>query len=222
VNIHKSLLFFILTALSANTYVMSMDKTTGSSTAEFVNLIQTHAQETHLTLFESFLKLFWYRFYEVTPNKFYRSAQMPPDVLKKYIQVYGIKTIVNLRGKNETATWWLQEKAAVEECGVAFFNIAMSAKTIPSKENLNNLLNIYASAQLPILVHCLGGADRTGEASALWLLYHEGASKDEALNQLSLKYLHFPILYPAKKFFIEIWQGQDWAQNVYNPDDYLN
>jgi protein tyrosine phosphatase (PTP) superfamily phosphohydrolase (DUF442 family) len=201
---------------------MSMDKTPIPSTADIANLIQTHIQAEPQSIFDTFLRLFWYGFYEVTPHKFYRSAQMSPDVLKKYIQRYGIKTIINLRGKNENATWWIQEKAAVEECGVAFFNIAMGCDTMPSKENLNLLLDIYDSAQLPILVHCKGGAERSGEASAIWLLYHEGASKEVAHNQLSLRYWYFYIMHPAKRFFINEWQGQDWARHIYNPDDYLN
>ena len=169
---------------------------------------------------EGKLQNFWYGFHEVTPQKFYRSSQMPPDVLKKYVQRYGIKTVVNLRGKHEDAQWWIQEKKVADECSVEYVNIPMSCDTFPSKNNLVLLLAVYTFSQLPILVHCKGGAERSGEASAIWLLDHEHASKEEALDQLSLKYWYIRFLHPAKRRFIELWQDGNWARHIYNPKNY--
>ena len=93
----------------------------------------------------------------------------------------------------------------------------MSANSIPSKENLLKLLSLYYEAPRPILIHCQGGADRTGEAAALWVLTQMGQSKHEALKQLALKYGHQESKKPAKAHFIRMWQGRDWAFNEYDP-----
>ncbi|MBK8025175.1 MAG: tyrosine-protein phosphatase [Chloroflexi bacterium] len=45
----------------------------------------------------------------------------------------------------------------------------------------------------PTLIHCKAGADRTGLAAALFLM-SQGTSFDQAAQQLSLKYFHFPWL----------------------------
>ncbi len=215
----QQFLLFLILIISISTCrcILPMQKSQEVPSVDFDDLIN-NVQTEPLSLYDKFLRIFWYGFYEVTPHKFYRSGQMPADILKKYIQRYGIKTIVNLRGRNENCTWWIEEKAATEECGVAFFNIAMGCDTLPSKENLHQLLDIYDSAQLPILVHCKCGAERSGEASAIWLLYHEGTSKEIALNQLSLRYWYFYIMHPAKRLFIEEWQGKNWARYIYSPE----
>src|SRR3972149_7480835 len=106
-------------------------------------------------------------FYEVEKNSFYRSKQLSEDRLDFYIKKYGIKTLINLRGNNQKK-WWFKEKKVAEKNGVAFFSIAMSAVRMTKKEHLIELLKIYDTAPRPMLVHCIGGADRTGEASALW------------------------------------------------------
>lgn len=165
-----------------------------------------------------------YNFHEVVPGKFYRSAQLPPDALKWYANKYGIKTVINLRGERPDQNWWQGEKQATEECGLVWINIMMSTSCLPSKENLLKLLDAYAHAPRPILVHCRMGADRTGEACALWLLDQENKPKEEALEQLAAYYFHFSCFdcVYAKRLFIKMWQGRDWAKNEYDPDLYPN
>lgn len=158
-------------------------------------------------------------FFEIDPGKFYRSQQLTGDVLKSYIKRYGIKTIINLRGVNE-ADWYNAESAVAREMGVELCSIPMSAVVLSSRESLQALLSLYDKAQLPILVHCQGGADRTGEATALWLLEKQGKSKQEALKQLSLQYGHRKYVNSAKDFLIQLWCGREWLATTYNPKDY--
>jgi undecaprenyl-diphosphatase len=96
----------------------------------------------------------------------------------------------------------------------------MSAVVLSSKEDLQTLLEIYDTAPRPILVHCLGGADRTGEASALWVLEVQKKSKAEALKQLAITYGHRKYVNSAKDFLIQIWGGREWLATTYRPDDY--
>ena len=154
-------------------------------------------------------------FYEVDKGKFYRSQQLKADVLAHYIRQYGIKTVINLRGDNNSP--WIQaEKNAVSGSGAVFYSLALSAVQYTKKEDLLELLRIYKEAPKPILVHCIGGADRTGEASALWVLEMQKRPKAEALKQLSLVYGHRQHACPAKDYLIAHWQGEEWLRNEYD------
>ena len=96
----------------------------------------------------------------------------------------------------------------------------MSARRLPHKKDLATLLNLYENAPRPILVHCHSGADRTGEAAALWILDQQKKRRKDALKQLRLKYGHLKFKRPSKRFFIKIWNGRKWALNQYNPKLY--
>ncbi len=86
-----------------------------------------------------------------------------------------------------------------------------------SQEELLILLALYDSTATPILIHCLGGADRTGEASALWVIEKQKMSKSKGKKQLSIKYGHRKFVNSAKDYLIEIWQGREWLMKSYNP-----
>ncbi len=158
-------------------------------------------------------------FFEVDPGKFYRCQQLTPDVLKSYVKRFGIKTLINLRGVNETV-WYQREQDVALAMGVEFHSIAMSAVVLSMRQDLEQLLKLYDEAPRPILVHCLGGADRTGEAAALWVIEMQKKSKEEALGQLAITYGHRKFVNSAKDFLIQIWQGREWLAKIYNPYDY--
>ena len=155
----------------------------------------------------------------VDEGKFYRSAQLSAKELQKTIDKYKLKTVINLRGKDENDEWWLDEHEIVTSNGLAHINIRMSAGRLPHRVDLIALLDAYKTSERPILIHCKAGADRAGEASALYQILYMGKSKKEAAyNMLAMKYFHFTWFYPAKRYFIlEVWQGEDWAYNEYDP-----
>ncbi|KKQ49393.1 MAG: hypothetical protein US69_C0006G0035 [candidate division TM6 bacterium GW2011_GWF2_38_10] len=158
-------------------------------------------------------------FFVVEKGVFYRSQQLSPDSLAYYLKRYGIKTLINLRGKGPCQCWE-KEAAVAQRLGVASFLLSMSAVYLTSRQDLITILTLFDSVPRPILVHCVGGADRTGEVSALWVLDQMKLPKEKALEQLSIKYGHRKYKNTAKDFLIEIWQGRDWAYNLYNPLHY--
>jgi undecaprenyl-diphosphatase len=158
--------------------------------------------------------------YAVEEGVFYRSHQLAADVLDKYIKLYGIKTVINLRGDDDKE-WTRQEKVVTESNGGLFFSLSMSAVYLTTRENLIQLLTIFEAAPRPMIVHCIGGADRTGEVSALWVLDQQKKDVVEALKQLDIKYGHRKYKNSTKDFFIEkIWKGRDWAFKVYDHRQY--
>ena len=157
-------------------------------------------------------------FHVVDSGKLMRSAQLDAKGFEGIIKAYGIKTIINLRGENLSTDWYKDEIEVSARYGVHHEDIGMSAKRLPHREDLIKLLDLFASAERPILIHCQGGADRTGEASAIYQMLYMNKSKKEALKMLTLKYFHLAKKMPAKRYFIkELWQGEDWARNEYDP-----
>lgn len=154
-------------------------------------------------------------FFEVDKSNFYRSKQLHHSDLRRYIKKFGIKTVINLRGKNEHRTWWQKEKKVTQECGAKLFDIPMSAKRFPYKKDLEFLLKLYDKAPKPIYVHCHGGSDRTGEAAALWKLIKQKKSKKEALKELSLKYGYIEFRAPKKRLFIKLWPEVLYGQKQF-------
>jgi undecaprenyl-diphosphatase len=58
---------------------------------------------------------------------------------------------------------------------------------------VHELLELFAMAPRPVLLHCQAGADRSGLAAALWKTMIDGAPASEARRQLSLRYGHVPV-----------------------------
>jgi protein tyrosine/serine phosphatase len=158
-------------------------------------------------------------FHEVDPGKFYRSAQLTGEEFQLAIDEYEIKTIVNLRGVSALEEWYIDEKKVVENNKILHVNIPMSAGRLPHRKNLVKLLDSLKTAPRPILVHCKAGADRTGEASAMYQMIYMGFSKKRAMKMLSMKYYHVERVTPAKRYFMSLFQGEKWAHEEYAPCD---
>jgi len=168
----------------------------------------------------SCIRKFLDNFHSVERGILYRSGQLSPKYLERYVQRFDIKTIINLRGNNADKDWWQKEDALTKQYGLKFYNIPMTARRLPSKEHLLQLLHLYKTAPKPILIHCYGGVERTGEAAALWVLEQQKKRKKDALKQLSLKYGYWQSKKHPKYFFISIWQGKDWLEKTYCPKKY--
>lgn len=157
-------------------------------------------------------------FHEIDKGKYYRSAQLTGPEFSYAIEELGIKTIINLRGENKHRSWYQDEVATAQRYNVALINIGMSATRLPHKKDIQKLLEAFKTAERPLLIHCQGGADRTGEASAIYQMLYMKKSKSDALKMLTLKYFHIEKKMPAKRYFIkDLWQGASWALNDYDP-----
>ena len=212
----------ILLSRSAETKMFSkIFKMTKSPIIGSLDTVNQRVQKTVLRTDVSLNERILYNFYVVEDRKLYRCAQLPHDVLNNYMKQFGIKTVVCLRGEHPEEDWWRREKAVVERRGGKFFSISMNAGNMTSKSKLIKLLDIYDSAPRPILIHCRAGADRTGEAAALWVLEQQKKSYSEAAKQLAfIPYHHRQTAYPAKDYLIKIWRGRKWLEQEYDAQNY--
>ncbi|GBE00115.1 hypothetical protein BMS3Abin07_02162 [bacterium BMS3Abin07] len=145
-------------------------------------------------------------FYAITPGEAYRSGQLDRDELEYYIGRYHINSILNLRGSNPDAQWYIEEVKVSKELNVRHYDISLSATSEPGDKDVQRLMEVFKSAPRPILIHCKGGADRSGLVAAMWKVIVDGESKSVAESQLSILYGHIPVAGTiAMDRFFEKW-----------------
>jgi len=133
-------------------------------------------------------------FHVVSNGRLYRSRQLDRDELARYAHDYGIKSVLNLRGRNLGASWYQEEILAAQSLGLGHYDYALSANRDVGDHDIEQILDILREAPKPILIHCRSGADRTSLVAALYLYQMECKTADESERQLSLRYGHFPYL----------------------------
>ncbi len=123
----------------------------------------------------------------VEKGRAYRSAQLTPGYLNYLIRLKGIKSIINLRGEQPT-DWYASEKQVAQQNHIQYYNIALASYSPASKAQLQQLVQLLSNAPKPVLIHCEGGADRSGLTSAV-LLILDDKPYPQAAQQFSWKYL---------------------------------
>jgi protein tyrosine/serine phosphatase len=129
----------------------------------------------------------------LVPGVAIRSAEPSGARLVEMKRRFGLRSVVNLRGRNDGQPWYDEEVRASRLLGLQHFDVALSAQHELSPAQVDEVLAMIERAPKPVLIHCNGGSDRTGLVSAAWLYAH-GSPKDVAEAQLALRYGHFPWL----------------------------
>lgn len=117
-----------------------------------------------------------------------RTNQPWPFQLEQW-KAQGIKTIVNLRGGFD-ASFHALEKDACERLGLTLVDFTITSREVPSRARVHGAKALFESLEYPALMHCKSGADRAGIMSVFYMHFRKGLPIREALEQLSLKYLH--------------------------------
>jgi len=120
----------------------------------------------------------------------YRINQPSPGRLAAYKRRFGIRTVINLRGRNDQLGWYRLEEEACKTLGLTLVNTQVYSRGLVDEARLNELRKIIQTIELPALVHCKSGADRAGFFSALYRHYRLGEPIELASGELSLKYGH--------------------------------
>ena len=133
------------------------------------------------------LRHWWTNFEEFAPGAF--RSNHPTEARFRAYQARGIKAVLNLRGTPKTP-YYLQEVALCKELGLELISIQLAAAIAPTRERVQELIAILRAIPHPFVMHCKSGADRTGLASAIYLLVIKNAPIAEAQKMLSLRYIH--------------------------------
>jgi protein tyrosine/serine phosphatase len=127
----------------------------------------------------------------VVPGKCYRASQPSANFLGQVQRTHGIRSIVNLRDENEEDAWYLEEKVAAERLGLALVNAGLNGNEFTPAHEFRKDVKLIDDAPEPMLIHCASGSDRTGLASAVYLLLRTDTPLEIARRQLALRYGHF-------------------------------
>lgn len=128
-------------------------------------------------------------FHEIVPGLAYRSAQPPPEVLAKWIAHYGIRTVLNLRGRSRKE-FYESEKRVVRRTRATLIDLPMSARRLPDVPTMRKLVKVLETARRPLLLHCYYGTDRSGVASVMAAMAIGGVDYAQASQEVSLRTMH--------------------------------
>jgi membrane-associated phospholipid phosphatase/protein tyrosine phosphatase (PTP) superfamily phosphohydrolase (DUF442 family) len=132
----------------------------------------------------------------VVAGQAYRSGQMDAPEFTGVIERYGIKSILNLRGENPGTAWHQAETNTAAKLNVIHYDRSLGSGTPLTLAQMDELVTLLRQAPKPILIHCNGGADRSGLVSALYLFAIEGHPPGAADQELSLWNGHVPLIRP--------------------------
>ena len=155
-------------------------------------------------------------------GNWWRSAQPKPEWLKGFIEEKQIEVILCLRGDRRGATDHDAVVATAEEFDVPVVPIELSAHRPLTREQVLALLDfLEKNREKSVLVHCQGGADRSGLMAFLYLVEVRGWDKKRAkLRALNCTYGHLtcplnPWTAPEMGRFADAWQSAAWARQNY-------
>ncbi len=129
----------------------------------------------------------------VDPDRVIRSAQ-PTSQLAGWIDHFHLRSILNLRGGSRSDWWYDSEVKTAEAHRVAFYDLPLVATRRPTRRQLLFLINVLEHCPYPLLIHCKSGADRTGLASALYLMVRRNQTPEMAEHAFALEFGHVPFL----------------------------
>ena len=130
----------------------------------------------------------------VDPGRVIRAAQ-PTTGLGRLIKDHHLASILNLRGGSQSDSWYAAEVQTAASCGVSFFDLPLSATKRPSRRDLLLLIDVLDRCPYPLLIHCKA-SDRTGLASAIYLMMQRGESPRQAAGTFSIFHSHVPFFGP--------------------------
>ncbi len=135
-----------------------------------------------------FLRLRFRNMHQIS-NEMWRTNQPSPKQIAEHASERGIKTILNLRGASPKG-YYLLEKEACAEHGIELVDYQMYSRDTPTVEKVLGARDLFDSIAYPALMHCKSGADRAGIMAVLYMHFRQGQPIEQAIEQLSFKYLH--------------------------------
>ena len=127
-----------------------------------------------------------FNFHVVSPGV-WRSAQPNSEALIR-MKNHGLKTMINLRGDTQTDKW---ERSITDSLCLNYYNFPLDARKEQSADTIEKILAImYDPGQQPVLIHCLGGKDRTGMLAAIYQIRYMGARFEDAHREMLMYGYH--------------------------------
>ena len=185
---------------------------------------RVYAQFDMLAVDHGIFRYVWPNRYAVS-DEMYRSGLPLPFHIAQAAR-RGVKTIINLRGFNDSG-WYYLEAEACRRHGIELVDLPVSSRDMPKKDMLLRCPALFDSIAYPALMHCKSGSDRVGLMSVLYLILRRGQPLDTALEQLGLRYGHVKQSKTGMiDFFFDAYRQynkvspigfMEWVETVYDP-----
>jgi len=129
----------------------------------------------------------------VEPGGIVRGARQTPFMLRKIIQDYHIRTIINLddkvlerRNKNRPdADPYVREKAIARDLGVQYHGFVWQGSGIGPYPEYDAVADILATtSSRPVFLHCAAGEKRTNAALVAYWIRYRGYTLERAIEGL--------------------------------------
>lgn len=163
------------------------------------------------------LRLKFHNMHPVGTKGMWRANQPSPNRIK-WLADNGFRTILNLRGTQPGRPYYDLEHEACERHGLAIVDLPWGSREAPYVDRIEQLIEVFNSIEYPAMMHCKSGADRAGIVAVMYMLLHEGASFEEAIDHLSFKYLHVK---QGKTGMLDYFFEQYRLANEAEPIDFL-
>jgi tyrosine-protein phosphatase SIW14 len=108
-------------------------------------------------------------------DSMYRSEQ-PTYQEFKYLNQFGIKSILNLRANHNDSN-------LIKNNNLEKYSVKITTNNI-TEDNIIASLKIINAAKKPLLIHCKHGSDRTGIVVAMYRIVFENWTKENAIDEL--------------------------------------
>jgi hypothetical protein len=131
-----------------------------------------------------------------SPGQAFRAGQMSSPALAACFERYGIKSVLSLRGADKANLWYRAEIATCAKFNVSHFDFGLLASREVLFTEMDGIVRLLKNAPKPILIHCDGGADRSGLVAALYCFAIDEQSPLSALKELSVLNGHVPLIRP--------------------------
>jgi len=161
-----------------------------------------------------------HHFAVVQPGVLYRGGQVDEDSLEELVDRYQVRTVINLRGREDQADWYVEEQDFCRRHALRLVSIPIGEPG-KARDGLREFLDIMRDpASYPVFVHCEAGSCRTGFAVAAYRIVMQGWSCRAALQEA--QDLRFNLEATTQQEYVrileELAKGADWSRPPDSPD----
>jgi tyrosine-protein phosphatase SIW14 len=117
-------------------------------------------------------------FHQVDEHVF-RGAQPSPLGLQE-LGALGIKQVIDLRAPGPATSF---EQEQLKKLGIKYINVPFPELSAPSDDQIQAVIKLLLSGDIPTFVHCRRGKDRTGTVIACYRVQHHGWDNQKALHE---------------------------------------